>query len=1000
MESKKSLFLFAFLSFFLILLNIDIIYASESMTIYKAPEKRESNMYYTDGNGNEKKMPLYDFTNEDGSKSLCLQSGLDGAEVEGSTYYKDNDFDVSSCSKNWTNNCGLASIIAAGTAQNVSYGALETALRLYNAYSADPSSYVHGTDGAYDDTTGLTSRENIYYATAEAAVEYGYDGKTMSSQVAGLENVLYVKDNGDNSSLTSSDLAAGIALFKDALNRSESNTGMYGWAPSVNLVSSERDSSGRFTFTLSTNFNSATELDIPSEISGYPTTVSKNCTDSGCTIYISVTPPSSTECVSLDFDISFLDSRYSMGSIQKYEAAGARRQEFLTYSSTPGGGNYPISDEWCETDGEDCCNDMRIQDNIPMSCDTSSEGSVEDPEMCTIIKSCDSGKKSSYDFTEMAGLNEKYCSLFCREKIEFTFMDKTEVIAGRQFKYDVSSRYNVTQMLSTVILGTRECMSPEIKYDQWEKDYLEADAAVIVAWNNLKFWEAIYINTGGGVPTDIIETPNSSDNCCGRHGKGIWNWMYIWSGPWKYNGCDLVGGNSVSCSPKDAEAFDAGIIADSWDTTCCGYDTDGKCINSCCIGCGEQDATSGNPGLVASSYTEAVRNYKAALEKREKLLMDIQNCNLLSYSNFTYIPQTYDMGEAGSYRYNFGETDTAYYKVVSDYDFHSIVDITYEDQYSPLINIQEDNPIQISTNNYFCKDCDYDSYCGGCGNEPKLGAISTKNDLRRIVCSGQETGANCEVINTVVPDNNAAMVTTSKEQHFWQSAKFHTQLYTGTVSTSPNGQGWWIGLDDYIYPIELNKKNGSYGVYVDISNIGAASRPQNIKISDKEFECAFNVINETTMYECDPEDTNCYIECDPTEEVCDDYGEGKTGLGMVVRSVDLSNLFPNNRTVGMNWKNSEKVIKSIQNLGDNIWTSKSPQYVIELSPSNIRNIRNYNKYMDYMDYSLSCDSSYNCISEFLTDLSSKNYSYNFDLPARNKTTDEYGNFYKYNRGDY
>ena len=114
----------------------------------------------------------------------------------------------------------------------------------------------------------MTSRENIYYATAEAAVEYGYDGKTMSSQVAGLENVLYVKDNGDNSSLTSSDLAAGIALFKDALNRSESNTGMYGWAPSVNLVSSERDSSGRFTFTFNNDNPEATKVFDVSWIKG------------------------------------------------------------------------------------------------------------------------------------------------------------------------------------------------------------------------------------------------------------------------------------------------------------------------------------------------------------------------------------------------------------------------------------------------------------------------------------------------------------------------------------------------------------------------------------------------------------------------------------------------------------------------------------------------------------------------------------------------------------
>ena len=995
MESKKSLFLFAFLSFFLILLNIDIIYASESMTIYKAPEKRESNMYYTDGNGNEKKMPLYDFTNEDGSKPLCLQSGLDGAEVEGSTYYKDNDFDVSSCSKNWTNNCGLASIIAAGTAQNVSYGALETAIRLYNAYSADPSSYVHGTDGAYDDTTGLTSRENIYYATAEAAVAYGYDGKTMSNQVAGLENVLYVKDNGDNSSLTSSDLAAGIALFKDALNRSESNTGMYGWTPSVNLVSSERDSSGRFTFTLSTNFNSATELDIPSEISGYPTTVSKNCTDSGCTIYISVTPPSSTECVSLDFDISFLDSRYSMGSIQKYEAAGARRQEFLTYSSTPGGGNYPISDEWCETDGEDCCNDMRIQDNIPMSCDTSSEGSVEDPEMCTILNACDVSKKETYNKTDEAGLNDEYCTMYCREEIKFTFMDRTEVIAGRQFKYDVLRN---DTYLSTVVVGTRECAVNFIDFGKWEKDYIEVNKKILSNWNSWKLWE-----TRAAHEIDHEEYDSTScagcSNCCncecvdydddggcnnyscepgpGGFAEAEWTW-YEWPNfYYGYTSSSYYGKGYVS-------SYDTSIVSSAGQS---GSDSSG-CYCTACSGarCSPDIGTPANP----STYERA---YNAAVKEREQLIKDIENCNLLP--------------------------GTSAYNYVTNYKLNNIdIDIDYEDTYSNLIeiigedktgttNIQYYNLVEDDNN--YATDSSYwtkikniykteeeGSYCSSCGDDLSLISSGIVNkQIDKWICSGSETSAKCVNQPITIPITNAAKARTTASKEFQQGATFFTQIYTGTVSTSPNGQGYWIGLEPYIYPIELNKKNGEYDV-----NVEYKFSSDLVRFGQDEFECAFNVINETTMYECDPEDTNCYIECDPTEEVCDDYGEGKTGLGMVVRSVDLSNLFPNNRAVGMNWKNSEKVIKSIQNLGDNIWTSKSPQYVIELSPSNIRNIRSYNKYVDYMDYSLSCDSSYNCISEFLTDLSSKNYSYNFDLPARNKTTDEYGNFYKYNRGDY
>ena len=219
------------------------------------------------------------------------------------------------------------------------------------------------------------------------------------------------------------------------------------------------------------------------------------------------------------------------------------------------------------------------------------------------------------------------------------------------------------------------------------------------------------------------------------------------------------------------------------------------------------------------------------------------------------------------------------------------------------------------------------------------------------------------------------------------------------VSTSPNGQGYWVGLDDYIYPIEINKTNGEYGVYVDLSNLGEATRPDNIKISDKEFICAFEVINELTSYECDPRTDECYIECDPKNEVCDEFNVVNTSLGLVVRSVDLTDLFPTNRAIGMNWADSVKVIDAIESLGNDIYNVKQPQYVIDLSPENIRNIKKYNSYTDYMDYSITCDSSLNCRSSFLTNISTNiDYAYHVDLSVgRNKTTDDYNNYYKYGR---
>lgn len=1004
---KKYIFFYFFLITICITCFIPKLEASEKITIYKLGRRYDSTggLYYVNKSGTEKEMPLYQFKVENGSDPLCLQSGLDGAEENGTIYYKDEDFDLSKCNKEWSTNCGLASIIAEGNAIGSSYGALEMAIRLYNVYKADPSNNIYGSDGAYDYDTELTDRENIYLATANAIMDPNikYDGSdpNVCTDSNGVKkpctNVLYGIGNSQ------SDVIEGIKLFKNALQRGTNNTGLYGWVPEIEITNTTRDqNSGKITFTLQTNFNSSTEIEIPEKISGYNASFTKSCSDTSCTIYITIAPPSSKECVSINFNLEFLDLRYSLDLIQKYVAAGGRKQEYLTYLNNPNKSFFPIQYEWCESTDGDCCPDMRIQEDLPLSCDTSSEGTIEDPEMCTILNACDKNKQKSYDFTDEIGMNSNYCKLYCREEIKFTFMDKTDVIAGRQFKYDVNSKLTSTHMLSTVVYATRECAVPDIDYEKWEQDYLAADENVVKAWNDLKKWEALYNNIDDYEPitrerrctdTDCcIKCEDGTNDCCTKEEESTvscfaeydeWYWGTRGSGPFPYNKSDVNGGSST-----DNATHSSGKAV-------CPDDLD-ACDDYCYISISEP-----NDSVIRSSYRAAVNSYKSALEKREKLLMDIQNCNLLSYNDFTYLPQEYYIAkQEGTYIYSYGESNTAYYKLVNSYTFDTVIDIDYEDAYSPMIEISSDDPVQDNDiKNSWCKDCDYSTYCGStCTNEISINnSLSTKTDLRRIVCDGYETGANCEIVDTIVPNNDAALIKTSKEQHFWQSAKFYTQLYTGTVSTTTNELGYWIGLDDYIYPISLNKQNGSYGVYVDISNIGAATRPENIKIDDQEFICSFNVINETIMYECDPRTEECYIECDPTSgDNCDNYGDSKIGLGVVVRSVDLTNLFPTNRTKGMNWKNATKLINAIQNLGEGIWT-KNPQYVIELTPTNIKNIKEYNNSISegYMDYSLECDLSKNCISSFLTEMTNKGYASYTDLTGRNLKTDVEHNFYKY-----
>lgn len=987
-----------------------LVKASNQTYITTTGGTSNSGIYYKDYYGNQ--VSVYSASYKIGdSDAYCIHPGR--AAPGGTIYYEDETLDISNCGENFTYACGLAYIVAESRSNNYSYRATETALRLFSAYSVDASSEMSGSDGWYDSGTGITVRASIYQNTARAVMNWGYnvDNRKYCTDSFGNQtecvNVLYADgEEGEN-------LKAGIELFKKAMSTEAKEQ----WTPQVEMGDTVRGENGDVTFTINTNFNSSTDVNIPESISGYPVTATiENC-ETGCEVKLTVNVPDANECVNMDFDLSFEDARYSLGALQQYKPGGASNQYFISYDSEPIGNTFPIDYEWCGEDDDDddddspensCCSNMTIQDNLPLSCEASNEGTIEDPEICTIANACDKNKQSAYDYTKKAGLNEDYCKLYCREEIEFTFMDKTEVIAGRQFKYDVASRISTMHKLSTVIYGTRQCTAPEIKYDEWEKDYLEADKAIVSAWNNLKKWETLYNHISEYKEKTLTEncsdvsccsgccssceSDGSNSSCCGNDYSDVsctkdytvWYWGTNGSGPFPYNETDV-----------DANSNSVNAVHSSGSATC----EANACSSICNI-----TITKPTNEVIKSSYNAAINAYKAALEKREKLLMDIQNCNLLKYSDFTYKPEEYYVSVTESpYTYSFGEGNTAYFKLVNEYDFYSVIDIDYEDDYSPMIQITSDEPVQHEITQGWCKDCELKSICPTCMSEPQINSsLSKKEDLRRLKCYGSETGAYCEIKLTVVPNNKAANLTTSKEQHFWQSALFYTQLYTGIVSPVPDGQGYWIGLDSYIYPVTLNKQNGDYYVHVDISNIGAATRPENIKISDKEFICSFEVINETTMFECDPSIENCEIECDPRVENCDDMGgpdDKKVSLGMIVRSVDLTNLFPTNRVKGMNWQNATNVISAIQNLGDSVWTSKQPQYVIELSPMNIRNIKNYNNYTDYMDYSLSCDSSLNCTSNFLTTISrGSDYAYNVDLSlGRNKTTDDYNNYYKYGR---
>lgn len=119
--------------------------------------------------------------------------------------------------------------------------------------------------------------------------------------------------------------------------------------------------------------------------------------------------------------------------------------------------------------------------------DTYEDNSLEDPNMNCIINMCYDGQQSQYDYSEKYGVNNKYCTLYCRDEVRFYLANKTKVYTGMQFRYDVGTKLknkgiikqqidtNDVKYLTSVVRQERHCTSV-IDYKTWKADYDKASS--------------------------------------------------------------------------------------------------------------------------------------------------------------------------------------------------------------------------------------------------------------------------------------------------------------------------------------------------------------------------------------------------------------------------------------------------------------------------------------------------------------------------------------------
>ncbi len=689
--------------------------------------------------------------------------------------------------------------------------------------------------------------------------------------------------------------------------------------------------------------------------------------------------------------------------------------------------NYPeevscTSNEWKdECEKETVCTNTEKNyygekegTEFPKTCskDSNNIGTMEDPSVCSILNTNNNNYLTSY--------GNNYCKIYCREKLQFTFMDKETAIAGMSFKHKLKSKYDssLSGNLSLVILSTRQCTSV-INYDDWKDRYKQVNYELTSSWENLKYWEAIYNGTGGGQVTNVVGHDDDCSYCSGNGrtycARGNSNWKYEWTGDFSYRSCNYdKEGNVTSCRTVNASGGSisntgaSGRVTlyrtrDSWPNpnyqSClasANADPDDNLYPSSCKStlygpyyCYSGSTTnygSANSNYVKSNYNQAVKNYKDALDAREKLLYQIQDCNMLTTK--TNLP-SYDKSEIVTYKKSSryvsnGSTYTptanfSVYDQVVDSNAKDKVEVDYYDNKEgyDIHELEHDYTNPIVTEANFSTDSKWKDYCVNCdGDLSNLG--STTNDkVPYFICSGSGTNATCTEGLVTVPSNKIANLKFEQESLYYQGDDFYTEVYSGAVSKEANNSNgsYWMRMNRYSWPVAIDRETGDYEITVKYKDLGInlSSFPAG------NFTCYYHVVNDLANYNCKDGEYNhvCY-ECDGDSCLGGDNSQSTKGLGVYFRTVDLSDIFPNSiyspegtnsnktRRVGYNWQNATAVITEIQNT-TNVIIDKEPQYSITLTPRVINGIKEYNKANSYLNNSVICNSELRCASTFLSD---------------------------------
>ena len=268
-------------------------------------------------------------------------------------------------------------------------------------------------------------------------------------------------------------------------------------------------------------------------------------------------------------------------------------------------------------DLKDSC-DWKLDASCPDNCEdvivgSSTSGYIKDmDDWNCIFKSTSSSLSNIRNHYKILGNN--YCEVFCREEYSYKFPSSNLVVeAGHHFMVGTNNYNNISSWNPIQFKGYSDCRTTsnsflkKIKHEQFVEDYKAANKRVQETWDNWQNAIAFQMSIDAATTGDDCECSYSCGSeeepeTCYCHGSRK-------SAPTKCNG--------VYCQS-----------AGSWCTAGCCHST---------------------PNSRVGEYE---REYNRALEYRENLLRQIQECNMWNKDLYDFSPEVYLSYEENTYGIN------------------------------------------------------------------------------------------------------------------------------------------------------------------------------------------------------------------------------------------------------------------------------------------------------------------------------------------------------------